>query len=200
MRFSIVIFFLLVVFLVACGTSENEKPESTTNIAKPVVSPVDDLVQRKSALAQFNSLEKLFDNQNYLLTQLKDSSYLYFSRLNNYLIYVHNYKLVKGDSADLTIDTIKLNTKNQLVFNWKGKALYLKQTTDYSSDWSIQGTDSTVVQFKKIDQNNLQLLNQEGNKLIMKKTITLSTFLVRSFYDFQHGTKLAFDSVNFTKR
>lgn len=200
MKLRVALFFLSITFLIACGTSEQKTTESTNNSTAPVVSPVDDLQQRKLALTQFNALEKLFENQNYLITQGKDSSYIYFSRLNNYLFQVHSYKMIKGDSTQLTIDQILLNTKNEVTFNWKGMPLQLKQATEFAADWVLANTDSTVYRFKKIDQNKIQLINQAGNKLELKKTLALSTFLVRSYYDFQHGTKLAFDSVNFTKR
>jgi hypothetical protein len=198
MKGSITLIFISFLFLVACNSEQKNESANKTDSLKS--NAVDNIAERASALQQFNSLEKLFDNQNYLIVQGTDSSYFYFSRQNDYLIKTHSYKMFKGDSDQLRIDTILMNDKNKIQWNWKGTMLQLKNCTAFIAEWNILGADNSRYQFQKTDNNKIELVTPQGNKMTLQKTITLSNFLVRSFYDYQHGTKLAFDSTNFTKR
>lgn len=192
--------YILVIASVFIACNNNPKTEETNTKAvdtvKQRVTPQDPAVTA-TLLAQFNALEKVFGNQNWMKIKEKDTTYLYFSRLNNFFALTHSYRMKKGDSADLRIDTIRVNSNNQIVWNWNDKGLTLGSATEFTNTWS---NDAQKVDFNKMDQSNL-LLNINGTeKYQLTKTITLSSFLVRSFYDYQHGTKLAFDKTEFTKK
>lgn len=186
-------------FIVACNNNPKDSTEagkSGDTVSKPIAKPQDPAVTA-TLLAQFNSLEKVFDNQNWMRIKDKDTTFLYFSRLNNFFALTHSYRMKKGDSADLRIDTIHVNANNQIVWNWNDKGLVLGSATEFTNSWS---NADQKVEFNKMDASNL-LLNINGtDKYQLSKTITLSSFLVRSFYDYQHGTKLAFDKTEFTKK
>ena len=196
------LFALTVYAFLLFSCSGNPEKEETAAAEKEVIvkSPVDDMLEKKAALKEFDALEKIFNNDNYLIVEGKDSSYTYFSRLNKYFIKVSSYKMVRGDSDQLIIDTIQIDSNNKVIWNWKGVALSLNKTTDYASEWKIIGADSALYQFTKIDNNQISLSKPNHTPLKLQKTITLSDFLVRSFYDFQHGTRLAFDKRNFTRK
>jgi hypothetical protein len=135
-----------------------------------------------------------------MMVEGKDTNYLYFSRVNDFLIKTHAYKIDKGDSSDLRIDSIQLDGKNNIKWVFGDKKLALKNTTDIQAVWNENGADSSYYQFQKSGYNTIMFMPAGGKKLHLKKTITLSTFLVRSYYDYIHGTKLAFDTTNFTKK
>jgi hypothetical protein len=192
--------FALIIAFVFIACNSNPKTEATkiakVDTAKPESKPQDPAVTA-TLLAQFNSLEKVFDNQNWMRIKDKDTTFLYFSRLNNFFALTHSYRMRKGDSADLRIDTIRVNENNQIIWNWNDKGLILGSATEFTNSWS---NGDQKVAFNKMDGSNL-LLNINGDdKNQLSKTITLSSFLVRSFYDYQHGTKLAFDKTDFTKK
>lgn len=191
---------VLMLGIVACNNqlSTNEQKNNTQTVKQTeAVSPADNAIAREAAIKQLDALEKLFDNQNYLLVAGKDSSYIYFSRLGKNNFYTHSYKMVKGDSANVVIDTLQVNAANKVQWHWQKQPLVLQGTTEFSSNWLANGRDTVL--FQKIDATTLQVVSN-GNKNALQKTPTLSLFLVRSYYDYTHGTHLAFDSTNFTKK
>jgi hypothetical protein len=195
-RILILVFIGVMIFFLACNdntTQEEKKMDST----KAVNAIVQDPAITASLLGQFNGLEKVFDNQNWMIIKEKDTSFLYISRLNKFLAYAHSFKIQKGDSTELQIDTIHVSSENMIVWNWKGKHYKLTASTENTNHWE---GDSSKVEFAKMDASNLILTLNDKDKLKMSKTLTLSTFLVRSFYDYQHGTKLAFEQKEFVKK
>jgi hypothetical protein len=88
------------------------------------------------------------------------------------------------------MDTIQVSANNKIVWNWNNKHLTLSAATENTNHWE---GDSSKIEFAKMDASNLVLTINNKEKLKVTKTLPLSTFLVRSFYDYQHGTKLAFE-------
>jgi hypothetical protein len=195
-KIMITVFTGSLALLFACNGVENqeEKKVDSTKVETPSVQ---DPAVTASLLGQFNGLEKVFDNQNWMIIQDKDTSFLYISRLNKFLAYAHNYKMQKGDSTGLRIDTIQVNPDNKIRWNWNGKHYILTSSTENTNHWE---GDSSKVEFAKMDASNLVLTLNAKDKIKITKTLTLSTFLVRSFYDYQHGTKLAFEQKEFVKK
>jgi hypothetical protein len=186
--------------IVACNNqpSATEQIKDTQTIKQvEAASPADIAVAREVGIKQLDALEKLFDNQNYLSVEGKDSNYIYFSRLGKNNFYTHSFKMVKGDSANVVIDTLQVNAANKVQWQWQKQPLVLLSTTDFSSAWLANNKDTIL--FQKIDGNTLQVVSN-GKKNSLHKTPTLSLFLVRSYYDYTHGTHLAFDNTNFTKK
>ncbi len=189
---------VLVLGFIACNN--NPKTEETNTMVVDTInqpSKPQDPAVTATLLSQFNALEKVFDNQNWMRIKDKDTSFLYFSRLNNFFALTHSFRMNKGDSSNLRIDTIHVNDYNQIVWNWNNKGLVLSSATEFTNSWS---NGANKVEFNKMDESNLSLNINGIDKYQLSKTITLSSFLVRSFYDFQHGTKLAFDKTDFTKK
>jgi hypothetical protein len=195
-RFLIVVITSAVFVFVACNDEVKQEAEKTDS-TKVEASSVQDPAITASLLSQFNGLEKVFDNQNWMIVKDKDTSFLYISRLNKFLAYAYNYKIQKGDSTELRIDTIHVSPDNKIVWNWNRQHYILTSSTENTNHWE---GDNTKVEFAKMDVSNLVLTLNEKEKIKMSKTITLATFLVRSFYDFQHGTKLAFEPKEFVKK
>lgn len=182
--------------LLACNEApkqEEQKIESN----KPEISKVQDPAITASLLSQFDGLEKVFNNQNWMIIKGKDTSFLYISRINKFLAYSYSFKMQKGDSTNLRIDTIHVSPENKVLWNWNNQQLVLSSATENINHW--QG-NSLQLDFAKMDAANLVMTLNEKEKIKISKTITLSTFLVRSFYDYQHGTKLAFEQREYTKK
>jgi hypothetical protein len=85
---------------------------------------------------------------------------------------------------------------------WKftDQQLTLIGSSESSSSWKSNSLDSSTVTFKKINKKDFQLIEPQNLKTRFSQTIILSSFLVRSFYDYQHGTRYAFNTTNFTKK
>ncbi|MCX6337274.1 MAG: hypothetical protein NT153_08345 [Bacteroidetes bacterium] len=195
-------YFVIVLLVIICGSCNNQSaPKQTTDSvvlpAVPVKDPATIAAENASLLKQYNSLEKVFDNQNWVVIRGKDTSYLYLSRLNNFLILAHNFTIKKGDSANLLIDSIIVSDNNKITWKHSNKNYVLESATDYTNNWVA---DSSKIIFRKNDIGTLGFEITGQEKFMLKKTLPLSTFLVRSFYDYQHGTKLAFDQTDFTKK
>jgi hypothetical protein len=193
-------YFVIVLLVIICGSCNNQStPTQTadTLAPAPIKDPATIAAENASLLKQYNSLEKVFDNQNWMVIRGKDTSYLYLSRLNNFLILAHNFNMKKGDSANLMIDSIKVAGSNKISWKWNSKNYILESATEFTNTWLA---DSSKIIFRKNDIGTLGFEITGQEKLMLKKTLPLSTFLVRSFYDYQHGTKLAFDQTDFTKK
>lgn len=184
------------VLILACNSVEKQEEKKVDSMKVEKIS-VQDPAITASLLGQFNGLEKVFDNQNWMIINNKDTSFLYISRLNKFLAYSHSFKMSKGDSADLKIDTIHVSADNKIQWNWKGKHYILSSATENTNHWE---GDSSKIEFAKMDASNLVLTLNEKEKIKIVKTVTLSTFLVRSFYDYHHGTKLAYEQKEFVKK
>lgn len=187
--FVVGLFILVSAMQVSCGTNPTVD-ESKVDSSKSVVSAAPDAAATATLTAQFNGLEKVFNNQNWMIIQNKDTSFLYLSRLNKFFALSYSYKMIKGDSTNVRIDTIKLSPENKIVWNWKGQNLSLNAATDNTNSWV---GDTTKLDFVKMDDANLVQTINGKEKIKLSKTLTLSSFLVRSLYDYQHGTKLAFE-------
>jgi hypothetical protein len=195
------IFYFVIVLLVVNGTACNNQSTPTQTADTLAPAPIKDAAtiaaENASLLKQYNSLEKVFDNQNWMVIRGKDTSYLYLSRLNNFLILAHNFNMKKGDSTNLIIDSIVVVDNRKVSWKHNNKNYILESATDYTNNWVA---DSSKIIFRKNDIGTLGFEITGQEKLMLKKTLPLSTFLVRSFYDYQHGTKLAFDQTDFTKK
>ena len=137
-----------------------------------------------------NDLQRLtffLPTANWQVTFGKDTSYIYFSRqpVNNYKTY--EYKLSEGDSSITQEGTIDVSS-GSVNWNWNSRVLSLEQIVDSKSTWKEKSSGRVYV-LEKITDSLLQLSSSEKN-WIFKKTLPLSTFLVRAKYDFKHGTKL----------
>lgn len=194
MNRSIITFFSAL-FLFACQSPQDKQEETTKNVAPPVQEA------RSAAGMQndFNALEAVFDNQNYLIADKKDSSYFYFSRLNHSLVRTYAYQLVKGDSAKVQTFEMKPDSINNICWEWNGRKLKLTSATRGRIVWTDQQSDSLKYEFLQLDKNRIALTFPDGKKVVLQKILPLSLFLVRSRYDYQHGTNYAFDSTGIKK-
>lgn len=140
-------------------------------------------------------LETFFDNSNWLLAENKDSSYYYFSRLNSADIDVYHFVLRNGDSSNTRQTKIRIDAANRVTWDFFNTPLFLESASKSLLIWKGGlAKDSSNVTFKKTAAGSIEI--ERNNEVShFKKTLPVSLFLVRSRYDYLHGTKLAFDMV-----
>jgi len=191
---------ILVVFFAACNHQSTEKKNS--KIQEEVIednSKTDSLTLSNNINA-FNKLEFFFDNSNYMVVNERDTNFFYFSRTADFLIKVHQFKMIKGDSSFLKIDSIQVVGGRDIQWKFADQKLTLISSSESANNWKSNSLDSSTFAFKKINKKDFQLVDPQNSKTRFSQTITFSSFLVRSFYDYQHGTRYAFDTTNFTKK
>ncbi len=188
------------IVLTGCGPGKEQRTEETkTADSSNAIAETAQARNITSLVNDFNLLESVFDNQNYLVVDGKDSSYWYFSRLNNRLIKTYYYKIQKGDSARVETGMMQSDSANSIVWEWKNNKLKLTGVGRGQASWTSVGSDSVVVSFLKLDQDHIRLQSADSKELVLQKISPLSLFLVRSRYDYQHGTRLAFDTASAKK-
>jgi hypothetical protein len=197
MKRRTILLLLLMNLIFACETQEEKKAEKQKDTAAAKAESVTRPVQ--SFMNDYNSLEQLFTNDNWLLANKKDSSYFYFSRLGNFQVNTYTYKLIKGDSTKVKHGAIQTEG-DKITWNFNDQKLWLVSASNIKAAWSVDGSDSTAYEFMRLDNNFLRITYPDKKQVIMKKMLPFSLFLVRSRYDFTNGTKYAFDTAQFNKK
>lgn len=179
------LFSMLLFFISACN--------------QPAKSKTQTLQQSNNTIIKMDSLEHFFNNDNWMKAAGADTSYYYFSR-NNLTTKVYNYKMSKGDSANSLVSDIIISNDSII---WKQNdtiQLFLSAINNNKIEWTKlnSGLQTTpAVSFEKKDDQQIKVLHA-GREFNLVKTLPVSTFLVRSHYDYLHGTRLAFSDTNFT--
>ena len=134
---------------------------------------------------QFDQLEKIFATENWRVVQGTDTNYLYASRLGDLHFNVYGFRIEAGDSAKTLQTTIRFE-RDSIRWDWLPGGMVLQQADSSEANWLLQ--DQAVVSFRKINADSIQVTGPSGQPAILTRTLPLATFLVRSHYDFLHGT------------
>ena len=186
-------------FLFGCNSQNKNEAKSETT-ASDTTKNTDIVRTNTSFLFDLKALEEIFTNDNWMMAiDKKDTSYFYFSKLGDFTVNTYEYILEKGDSAEVKKSNI-LVEGDKIVWQFDGKKLNLEYATKARAVWRVSGNDSLKYAFEKVNQNEVELTYPDKHKQEMKRTLSFSLFLVRSRYDFAHGTKLAFDTTQFNKK
>jgi thioredoxin-related protein len=187
MKHRLLILLLIIVFA-SCGNNSNSSSTDETINTTPPPPPPQNLKPER-----FDYLENIFQNENWLMVSGSDSSYFYCSRLGKSYFKIYRYRIYKGDSVNTKITEIK-SAADTIV--WQAlrdsMAIYLSSATPKQAVWANK-TNNQFYIFNKVDSNNIHVTYPDGSAENMVKMQTLSAFLVRSRYDYLHGTKLVFN-------
>lgn len=198
MRKSFAVIVLISISLFACQSPQLENTPAITE-KTDTVKAGESIRTNLSFLNDFNALEEIFTNDNWLIADKKDSSYFYFSRLGKFTANTYEYKVVKGDSAQVTHGLVQTEgDKISLPFN--GHKLYIQSATKARLVCTVAGADSLTYTFLRLNDTRISLVYPDNKKIVLKKMLPLSLFLVRSRHDYTNGTKYAFDTSQFLKR
>ena len=180
------VFFWVIIFCLSCGSYQHDPVVPP----KPAVAAA--VTVSLATVAQFDTLENLFQNDNWLVIKGSDSSYVYASRLGKTIFRTYHFRMVKGDSVNTVITQIQFKG-DTLGWQWPPDtaAQYLTSTAAGKLIWA-DGTGKQKYVFEKISRDHIKLLYPDGKYAELIKTPALSSFLIRSKYDYQHGTRLAF--------
>lgn len=188
---------LLVVVFNACTNPASEEIKNTAGADS--VKLAESIRTNISFLNDYNAIEQVMGNENWLLADKKDSSYFYFSRLGSFNYNTYVYRLSKGDSSHVIQDKITMEG-DKLVWHFDEKKLQIVTATSARIVWAVAGNDSMKYEFTRLNDHELSLTYPGKRSYTLKKTIPFSLFLVRSRYDFAHGTKLAFDTTGIKQK
>lgn len=191
-------FFFLVVanVLYACGSNPSEKKEEPG--AHDTTKAADEIRSNMSFLNDYNAIEGVFGNDNWMKIDNKDTTFYYFSRHSSDFN-TYQYKLVKGDSANVVYGKIQ-PVQNQLAWIFDGKKLLVTSATIARIAATAEGDTAARYEFSKLDNNHIRVTYPSQKQLVMQKTIAFGLFLVRSRYDYANGTRLAFDTTEFKRK
>jgi len=142
--------------------------------------------KKKNAVSDLQRLGFVLQTANWKITEGMDTSYIYTSRQFDNTYKTYEYKLVKGDSSITHKGNITASG-DSVFWNWDDHVLWLEEVTDSIANWKETTSNENYV-LQKINDSSLQL-RTSAKQWILKKTLPLSTFLVRARYDYEHGTK-----------
>ena len=196
---SFFLFLVTTVLLIACNSNETTKLNTIDTAANSNDNAIVNNETLVAAYKNLDALEQLFGNENYLMVNGNDSSYVYFTRLGRNNFFTHSYKLIGGDSTKLSIDTIQVNKQGKVQWNWQGKKLILQECNDTKALWQNEIIANAKVDFIKTGEKRLSL-TINNKQIIFAKTLPISLFFTRAKYDYEHHTNFAFDTTNFTKK
>lgn len=175
------VFFICLMTLVFTACNQTEKTK-TNSIPKD----------------KFNQIDSIVGTNNWQMVDGQDTSYLYFSRMGDALIHVYRYQINKGDSVNTHLYNIN-HQQDSVIWNWENEKLLLVKAGNSSIQWAPLNDANAVYILQKTDSIHMSFVFPDGHKAIMKKTLSISTFLVRKQYDYKHGTSYV-DSLDFQLR
>ncbi len=142
--------------------------------------------EKKNTVPDLQKLSSVLPTANWRVTDGTGTSYIYFSPQFDNTYKTYEYKLVHGDSSVTNRGSIQ-SSGNSVVWNWNNHSLWLEEITDSKASWKEKNSNENYV-LQKINDSFLQL-RSSGHQWMLKKTLPLSTFLVRARYDYEQGTK-----------
>jgi hypothetical protein len=161
------------------------------------------LVEKATApppVYKMDRLEKMFNNDNWMQTDGNDTSYYYFSRIPSE-IQVHQYRMIKGDSVITYMSAMRFSY-DSLVWQYNDSTrLFLSAITEKAAEWALTNTappGSFYTAFELKDTKHITVSFANKTQFTLTKTLPLSTFLVRSRYDYINGTHFAFTDTIFS--
>lgn len=175
------VFFICLLTLVFAACNQTEKSK-TNSVPKN----------------KFNQIDSIVGTNNWQVIEGQDTSYLYFSRIGDALINVYRYQINKGDSVNTHLNNIT-HQQDSVIWNWENERLLLVASADNAIQWAPLNAPNSKYILLKTDSSHISFVFPDGHKAIMKRTLPLSTFLVRKQYDYAHGTSYV-DSLDFQLR
>ncbi|WP_167516960.1 hypothetical protein [Hydrotalea flava] len=169
-----------ILLLLSCGENEITKVKQADVVLMPV--------------HLMDSIQHFFGNENWRVVNGKDTFYHYFSRQNDLLLNVYQFKMNKGDSVHSSLQTIYCTPKG-IFWQQAADTFQLRSATQHTMSW-VHGTNT--LNFTLLQPAMLQQQYQ-NTVSIMQPTINLTDFLIRSRYDFLHGTHYASDTAKFKR-
>lgn len=136
---------------------------------------------------QFDKLEKVFEAGNWRYINLGDTAYLFFSREGTTHYKIYRYYMVDGDSVNTAVFNIRPQN-DSIVMKVDDDIRLLVNVDERGSSWE---DGERLYKFRKLDSLHILLETNGVTVDTLRRTLPISTFLVRSKYDFKNGTNTA---------
>jgi hypothetical protein len=144
----------------------------------------------ESFTEKFDKIERLYNNDHWLVVSGKDTSSFYCSRLGKQHCKVYQFRITKGDSTNTTISDIRVSADSIVwIASDSTKKYNLNSISDNDIVW-VSSTDQVRYRIERLSAEKLTS-TQGATTATFIHTGPLSDFLVLSAYDYKHGTKLA---------
>ena len=165
--------------------------QACDTVTKTNASDSEAVTKNQSCINTLDSLERMFDNDNWMSIDRKDTSYYYFSRTEPGSLNVFHYSMLHGDSVSTVLTVMKLSNA---ALNWEleGRKLTLDSIGKNVCKW-VELPGKEAITFRKKNDKEIEVTSGGKQVLKLQKTVTLSSFLTRSRYDHIHNTRLAFN-------
>jgi hypothetical protein len=129
------------------------------------------------------SLTDFFEPLNWQVIHNRDTFYIFFSPINDSLVETYEYKIINGDSVNTQQNAIKYFDDT---LKWQFNEYYYTISQIEKNKISL-ALNNEIYYLNKIS-DSLMVVEGFDDSLYFKRTLPLSTFLVRKKYDFVNGT------------
>lgn len=129
------------------------------------------------------SLPDFFDAHNWEVTNNSDTFYIFFSPVHDILVETYEYKIANGDSVHTQKNAIQIFNDS---LKWKFKENIYTVTHIDSNKISLE-FKNIMYHLNKIS-DDLMVLESFNDSFYFRRTLPISTFLVRRKYDYLNGT------------
>ena len=143
---------------------------------------------KNDAAENLQDLSGLLTTANWRVTGDSDTSYIYFSRQMDNAYRTYEYRIIKGDSSGTRQNSISISG-DSVTWTWNNRLLVLENVKGNKAGWK-ENLSHENFSLEKVSDSILQMKGPNV-RLLFKKTLPLSTFLVRARYDYEHGTKFS---------
>ena len=142
---------------------------------------------RSSGYDQLEQLQNVFGTANWRVVKGTDTSYIFFSPQVDKSIKTYQFNLLKGDSVHTKTGSIKL-VNGKVEWSFFNRVWMLDHIGNNEMTWK----DANQLKYILTRENDssMQIKTPDG-EWQFKRTLPLSTFLVRAKYDYEQGSKLA---------
>jgi hypothetical protein len=148
----------------------------------------------------FDKLEQVFHAGNWRQVMDGDTSYFFFSREGDTHYKIYNYRIKNGDSTATDMAEIKPQDTS-VIWHWRDMPAVLTAADARSNTWYVKLPDGSEAPFtiELMDSTHLRWEFPQS-VVTLTRTLPVSTFLVRSKYDYEHGTNTANASADTVQR
>src|SRR6476620_11013820 len=107
----------------------------------------------ENAAGKLDAFDHYIGTSNWQVVKETDTSYIYFSRINDVHINVYHYRISQGDSVQTTLDSIVVNN-NAVSWTWNKKMIVLGDMNDSTALWYETVNTAKKYVFQKKDSSH----------------------------------------------
>ncbi|MDQ3846846.1 MAG: hypothetical protein M3342_22960 [Bacteroidota bacterium] len=142
-------------------------------------SPEKDLLQ----------INQFLPSANWQVIDNRDTFYLFFAQNPDHTYTIYEYRIRGGDSSDTRTDSIAV-ADNTVRWQFRNKELYFDEKRDSTLIWNEALKPEQKYVLRQVSDSLMMLqLPDQNEKMVFRKMLPFTTFLIRFRYDYLHGTR-----------